>query len=101
MIHLRHFGFVAGLFAAVLVSAAPSSGEELRLAISGYDPVAYFTDAKPVPGLAQFEHVWRELRWRFASSEHRARSEERRVGKGARSGGLSGPERERAEWIGE
>jgi enamine deaminase RidA (YjgF/YER057c/UK114 family) len=44
---------------------------ETRLAISGYDPVAYFTDGKPVPGLAEFEHVWHEARWRFASAAHR------------------------------
>jgi hypothetical protein len=72
MIDLRRFGLAAGLFVAVLVSAASSSAEGLPLAISGYDPVAYFTDGKPVPGLAQFEHVWHDLRWRFASSEHRA-----------------------------
>jgi hypothetical protein len=72
MIDVRRFGLAAGLLAGVLISAVPSSAEELRLAISGYDPVAYFTDAKPVSGLAEFEHVWHELRWRFASSEHRA-----------------------------
>ena len=46
-------------------------GDEPRLSISGYDPVAYFTDGRPVRGKAEFEHVWRKLRWRFASGEHR------------------------------
>jgi len=50
-------------------SAAPA--EELRLSISGYDPVAYFTDGKPVPGVGDFEYVWRDARWRFASAAHR------------------------------
>ena len=46
-------------------------GDEPRLSISGYDPVAYFTDGKPVQGKAEFEYVWRKLRWRFATGEHR------------------------------
>jgi enamine deaminase RidA (YjgF/YER057c/UK114 family) len=52
--------------------AAPTAqGGETRLAISGYDPVAYFTDGKPIPGLTEFEHVWHDARWRFASASHR------------------------------
>jgi enamine deaminase RidA (YjgF/YER057c/UK114 family) len=46
-------------------------GDEPKLSISGYDPVAYFTNGRPVQGKAEFEHVWRKLRWRFASGEHR------------------------------
>jgi enamine deaminase RidA (YjgF/YER057c/UK114 family) len=57
------------LFVALFGSTA--RGDEPRLSISGYDPVAYFTDGKPVRGKAEFEHVWRKLRWRFASGEHR------------------------------
>jgi enamine deaminase RidA (YjgF/YER057c/UK114 family) len=57
------------LFATVLVSSARS--EEPKLSISGYDPVAYFTEGKPVPGKTDFEYSWHKLRWRFASSAHR------------------------------
>jgi enamine deaminase RidA (YjgF/YER057c/UK114 family) len=57
------------LFAIVLVPAARS--EEPKLSISGYDPVAYFTEGKPVPGKTDFEYSWHKLRWRFASSAHR------------------------------
>src|SRR6266478_7178483 len=57
------------LFATVLVPAARS--EEPKLSISGYDPVAYFTDGKPVPGKSEFEYSWHKLRWRFANGEHR------------------------------
>ena len=46
-------------------------GDEPKLSISGYDPVAYFTDGKPVPGKSDLEYQWHKLRWRFASSEHR------------------------------
>jgi enamine deaminase RidA (YjgF/YER057c/UK114 family) len=57
------------LITAFLVNTARS--EEPKLSISGYDPVAYFTDGKPVPGKSEFEHVWHRLRWRFANAEHR------------------------------
>jgi hypothetical protein len=46
-------------------------GDEPRLSISGYDPVAYFTDGKPVQGKPEFEYLWHRLRWRFATGEHR------------------------------
>jgi enamine deaminase RidA (YjgF/YER057c/UK114 family) len=59
-----------GLLFLVLF-ASTARGDEPRLSISGYDPVAYFTDGKPVRGKAEFEYVWRKLRWRFATAEHR------------------------------
>lgn len=40
-------------------------------AIEGYDPVAYFTDGKPVKGKAELSHDWMGVTWRFASAEHR------------------------------
>lgn len=43
----------------------------VRLAIDGYDPVAYFTDAKPVRGTPQFEYAWKGAKWFFASAAHR------------------------------
>jgi enamine deaminase RidA (YjgF/YER057c/UK114 family) len=60
---------LAGLLLCLLL--APARGDETRLSISGYDPVAYFTDGKPVQGKAEFEYLWHKLRWRFASGEHR------------------------------
>ena len=60
---------LALLFAALFAFTAQA--DEPRLSISGYDPVAYFTDGKPVQGNAEFEYVWRKLRWRFATGEHR------------------------------
>jgi YHS domain-containing protein len=41
------------------------------VAIDGYDPVAYFTDGKPVEGRADFSYDWQGATWRFASAEHR------------------------------
>jgi len=60
---------IIGLLLWFVPSAA--STEELRLSISGYDPVAYFTEGKPVPGKTEFEYVWHDARWRFASAAHR------------------------------
>ena len=42
------------------------------LAIKGYDPVAYRTEGKAVPGLADNEFRWKGAVWRFATSEHKA-----------------------------
>ena len=57
------------LFATFIVPTARS--EEPKLSISGYDPVAYFTDGKPVQGKSEIEYLWHKLRWRFASPAHR------------------------------
>jgi len=57
------------LFAIALIPTARS--EEPKLSISGYDPVPYFIDGKPVQGKTDFEYLWHKLRWRFASGEHR------------------------------
>jgi len=61
---------LAVLFITALSSTARS--EEPKLSISGYDPVAYFTDGKPVQGKSEFEYLWHKLRWRFANDAHRA-----------------------------
>jgi enamine deaminase RidA (YjgF/YER057c/UK114 family) len=57
------------LFATFIAPTA--RGDEPRLSISGYDPVAYFTQGKPVQGKPEFEHSWHRLRWRFVNGEHR------------------------------
>lgn len=41
------------------------------VAIKGYDPVAYFTAAKPVKGESGFTFDWNGATWRFASAAHR------------------------------
>ncbi|THK33736.1 hypothetical protein EHS39_34520 [Ensifer sp. MPMI2T] len=41
-----------------------------RLALKGYDPVAYFTEGRPTRGKAEFEYTWDEVRYRFASEQH-------------------------------
>jgi YHS domain-containing protein len=41
------------------------------LALKGYDPVAYFTEGKPIEGRGEFEAEWRGARWRFATADNR------------------------------
>ena len=65
---------LASVAFALFVATAPvpvARGDEPQLSISGYDPVAYFTDGKPIKGKAEFEYLWHKLKWRFASSGHR------------------------------
>jgi YHS domain-containing protein len=42
------------------------------VAIKGYDPVAYFADARPVKGSKDHELEWNGATWRFASEDHLA-----------------------------
>jgi hypothetical protein len=39
--------------------------------LDGYDPVAYFTDQKPVLGDPKYAYEAQGVRWKFASLEHR------------------------------
>ena len=42
------------------------------LAIEGFDPVAYFVDARPMPGLPDFEAAQAGAVWRFRNEGNRA-----------------------------
>lgn len=46
------------------------SDSETGIAINGYDTVAYFTDAKAVPGSNAHTLSWSGATWKFASQEH-------------------------------
>lgn len=50
------------------VVSDPSSG----VALYGYDPVAYFTEGRPVRGRRDVEVEWAGAAWRFASEANRA-----------------------------
>jgi enamine deaminase RidA (YjgF/YER057c/UK114 family) len=67
--YLKGSALLFGLMGGLLGNGV--RGEEARLSIGGYDPVAYFTDDKPVPGKPEFEYLWHDARWRFASADHR------------------------------
>lgn len=62
--------FVA-LATTLVAAGGPAWAQSAPLALKGYDPVAYFTDGKPTPGLEQFEMLWDGQRYRFANALHR------------------------------
>jgi YHS domain-containing protein len=61
--------FLGIAVSALFAGAATAQGNE-PLALKGYDPVAYFTDHKPMPGLAQHELTFDGQRYRFVSARH-------------------------------
>ncbi|WP_147124420.1 YHS domain-containing (seleno)protein [Shimia ponticola] len=52
-------------------AAEPPVYSEDGVAINGYDPVAYFTEGKPVEGSGDFTAVHDGATFRFASAENR------------------------------
>jgi hypothetical protein len=80
---VRTLGYMARGFMALcllaFVTVAQSAADETmrvnvdsdRVAIQGYDTVAYFTDGGPAKGLAEFAHDWQGAKWLFATAEHR------------------------------
>jgi len=65
------------VLAAILVGAPalclakdPVNTNFSGVAVKGYDPVAYFTEAKPVKGKAKFEYRWQGAKWRFSRAKH-------------------------------
>lgn len=53
--------------AAVCLQASVFAASSPKLALKGYDVVAYFSASKPLKGLAEFEYVWNDQIWRFAN----------------------------------
>jgi YHS domain-containing protein len=66
------FKVLAAVGVFQLLTRKPLRSEEVPLAIKGYDPVAYFTDGKPIKGSPQYEADWDNNRYQFASVEHLA-----------------------------
>lgn len=71
----RLLAVVLGVFllsvSGTLAAERPVNADRHGVAIKGYDPVAYFTDATPTRGRAEFTHSWNGATWWFASAEHR------------------------------
>jgi hypothetical protein len=66
------FSLVIGVAAFSAMAVEPINKTLItKLAVQGYDPVAYFTDGKAVEGSKDFEYEWMDARWRFASAAHR------------------------------
>jgi YHS domain-containing protein len=77
-LNIRTEGFLSALFILCLFFSCAKTPPVTQVnmtpegvAIKGYDPVAYFTDRRPVKGMPEFEYEWRGARWRFATTAHR------------------------------
>ena len=67
LVTLSALGFAVPAAAGGVVNASSFTGS----AIEGYDPVAYFTQGRPVEGESEFAHDWMDATWYFASAENR------------------------------
>ena len=69
---IRFLAFLAAaLFAAPAMAAAAAPAVHTAsdgLGARGFDPVAYFTQGKPVKGSAAHQLEWGGAKWRFASA---------------------------------
>jgi YHS domain-containing protein len=69
---------MGAIFVTTAVHAAPPAntlksglfGGRSDIAILGFDPVAYFTDGKPVKGQDGFAFEYLGAKWKFASQAH-------------------------------
>jgi YHS domain-containing protein len=77
MLLLRRVALALVLLAPAATTATAWAGQDpvytgrfSDLALSGYDPVAYFDQGRPVEGERRFSYAWQGATWRFASQEH-------------------------------
>ena len=69
---------VTALFVALAVTLAPAHAAKAEIytgflsnnAVGGYDPVAYFTEGKPVKGSKDHSFEWKGAVWTFANAEN-------------------------------
>lgn len=74
------FGLVITIMAALLVAVSAGAQEsdaryfnnldDKGVILDGYDPVAFFTDNKPVKGSAEFQATYQNAIYYFASADH-------------------------------
>ncbi len=82
---MRRFPLAALLAVSLLVAGGTGAGQPARaaeapvytgflssLAVNGHDPVAYFTEGRPVEGSSAFESEYNGATWRFASAANKA-----------------------------
>lgn len=72
MTGFKQFVLAASVLAAGIAATAASAGDVSHSTpgLSGYDPVAYFTDAKPMRGSGFHVTVYEGVTYAFASEEH-------------------------------
>jgi hypothetical protein len=60
-----------GIVLALALGDSALAESAPRVAIKGYDAVAYFTLGKPTPGSPDISYEWDGARWQFADADHR------------------------------
>jgi hypothetical protein len=78
---LTMLAFVLPLLGPVSAALAPAQAQSVvtlyvtdpltGIALSGFDPVSYFTEPAPVMGKPDFEYVWQNVPWHFATAANR------------------------------
>ncbi|HDM8222797.1 TPA: YHS domain-containing protein [Vibrio campbellii] len=63
--------FIWGSLTLPAFGLDPVYSDFLGKAIRCYDPVAYFTQSKPVKGDSDFTYRWNDAKWYFSSAENR------------------------------
>ena len=74
---LTMLAFVLPLLGTVSASLQPTLAQSVvtlivtdpltGIALSGMDPVSYFTDPAPLPGRPDFEFIWQNVPWHFST----------------------------------
>lgn len=64
---LIHFAAGLLLFTTTVFAQQSPVFAPNNQAIRGFDPVAYFTDSKPVKGKSDLTYKWQDVTWSFAS----------------------------------
>lgn len=72
----RTFGLALACFSLTPPALAQSRKAEIytgllsSTAVGGYDPVAYFSEGRPVQGRSDLTYKWKGTNWRFASEKN-------------------------------
>jgi YHS domain-containing protein len=73
LVHRSVFALLLIVTASAALSAQRVNVDRHRVAVDGYDVVAYFVDGRAVEGQAAWEHEIGGVRYRFASAANRDR----------------------------
>ena len=73
--------FVLPLFGMVSLAPTPARAQSVvtlivtdpltGIGLSGTDPVSYFTEPAPLPGRSDYEFIWQNVPWHFATPANR------------------------------
>jgi YHS domain-containing protein len=63
---------ILGVFIPASASLAEDATKSARIVLSGYDPVSYFTEGKPVKGLAELSASYDNGTYWFKNADNRA-----------------------------